>query len=203
MKHLAQHRSYVFPGGGVSSTHAELVASVLPRVDRFPVTLKLIADNAQLGDLQSTYLRPLWRMHRAVSAACATHDTRERRRLSGAKTLRGNLGIDRRELDAGKLPDRSGKMAKSHRLIMLSPLVVALTSLQESPAAVDKTGSAVSGRKTVWPVLSAPFQAPVQRVVRLGQSEIEHTLAEYWQAALRPGRHARQVFRSIAARKEP
>lgn len=183
---LAQHRSYVFPGGGVSSTHAELVAAVLPG-GSLSSHLKLIADNAQLGDLQSTYLRPLGECIALFQPLVRLMTPGKDGAYPGLKPYAEILGSIVKELDAGKPPivPEDGKVTPLPD--MLSPLGrVALTSLQESPAAVDKQVQQFLDANGLAGPLSAPFQAPVQRVVRLGQSEIEHTLAEYWQAALRP-----------------
>lgn len=183
---LAQHRSYVFPGGGVSSTHAELVAAVLPG-GSLTNHLKTVADNTQLGDLSSTYLRPMGECMALFQPLARLMTPGKDGAYPGLKPYADILGGIVKELDSGKpaVTPEDGKTLGLNDI--LSPLGrIALQSLQESPSAPDKQVQQFLDAAGLAGPLSAPFVSPVHRVVRLGQSEIEHTLAEYWQSGLRP-----------------
>jgi len=183
---LAQHRSYVFPGMGVSSTHAELVSAVLPG-GSLSNHLKTISENAQLGDLNSTYLRPLGECIVLFAPLVKLMTPGKEGGHPGLKPYAEILSGIVKELDSGK-PAAIPEDGKTLMLAdMLSPLGrLALQSLQENPAAPDKQVQQFLDASNLAGPLSAPFVAPVTRVVRLGQSEIEHTLAEYWQSGMRP-----------------
>ncbi len=183
---LAQHRSYVFPGGGVSSTHAELVAAVLPG-GSLSNHLKTVSENAQLGDLSSTYLRPLGECIALFQPLNRLMTPGKEGGYPGLKPYAEILAGIVKELDSGKpaaIPEDGKTLALND---MLSPLGrIALASLQENPTAPDKQVQQFLDATGLAGPLSTPFIAPVHRVVRLGQSEIEHTLAEYWESGMRP-----------------
>jgi len=183
---LAQHKSYIFAGGGVSSTHAELVSSVLPG-GALTNHLKMVADNAQLGDLSAPYLRPLGECIALFQPLIRVMTPSKEGGYPGLKPYAEILSGIVKELDTGKpaaTPEDGKTLALSD---MLSPLGrMALSSLQELATAPDKQVQQYLDGVGLAGPLSGPFVAPVHRVVRLGQNEIEHTLAEYWQSGLRP-----------------
>ncbi len=183
---LAQHRSYIFPGGGVSSTHAELVAAVLPG-GSLSNHLKQISDNAQLGDLSSTYLRPLGECIALFQPLTKLMTPGKDGGYPGLKPYAEILGSIVKDLDSGKPPVAAEDGKVTPLPDMLSALGrIALLSLQESPTSVDKQVQQFLDATGLAGPLSGPFYAPVHRVIRLGQAEIENKLADYWQVALRP-----------------
>lgn len=183
---VAQHKSYVFPGGELGSTRASLIELLAPSGSLL-VHLKSVADNANLTGLDGRFMQPI--------AACLTQfkpllmlmTPDKEGGYPGLKPYAGIVGAVVKDLDTGKPAEvkEDGKMPALGDL--LSPVgrlgLAVLTEKESSPERKVEQFLEVAG---LGGPLAPPFLAPTRHVTRLGIAEIERVVAAQWEMTLQP-----------------
>lgn len=183
---VAQHKSYVFPGGELGSTRAGLIELLAPSGSLL-LHLKSVADNANLTGLDGRFMQPI--------AACLTQfkpllmlmTADKDGNYPGLKPYAGIIGAVIKDLDSGKPAEvkEDGKMPALGDL--LSPVgrlgLAVLTEKEGSPERKVEQFLEVAG---LGGPLAPPFIAPTRHVTRLGVAEIERVLATQWEMTLQP-----------------
>ncbi len=185
---MFQYKSYVFPGGAISSTRPALIELLQPGGSLI-THLKAVADNASLPGLDGRFMQPLascLSQLKPVISLVVMKDGGYPALKPYAEIIAGVL----KELDAGKPAQVSedGKLAGLPEL--LSPLgrigLAVLMDQESSPA--RKLEQFVENVGLGGP-LAPPLLAPIQHLARLGQTEVEQVLGQQWeltQQLLRP-----------------
>ena len=178
---VLQYKSYIFPGGALSSTRSALVELLQPGGSLL-THLKSIADNANLPGLDGRFMQPLascLSQLKPVTSLMTMKDGGYPALKPYAEIIAGVI----KELDTGKTAQVSedGKPAGLSEL--LSPLGrIGLAVLMEQETSPERKLEQFLENAGLGGPLSPPLLAPVRHLAKLGMTEVEQVLGQQWES---------------------
>lgn len=177
---LMQYKSYVFPGGALSSTRSALVELLQPNGSLF-THLKAVADNANLPGLDGRFMQPL--------ASCLTQlkpvtslMVQKEGAYPALKPYAEIIGGVLKELDTGK-PAQVMEDGKAIGLTeLLSPLGrIGMSILMEQESSPERKVEQFLESAGLGGQLTLPFLAPIRHLSKLATAEVEQVLSQQWE----------------------
>lgn len=178
---LMQYKSYVFPGGALSSTRSALVELLQPNGSLL-THLKSVADNANLPGLDGRFMQPLascLSQLKPVTSLMVQKDGAYPALKPYAEIIAGVL----KELDTGK-PAQVMEDGKAIGLSeLLSPLGrLGLSILMEQESSPERKVEQYLESAGLGGPLTLPFLAPIRHLSRLATAEVEQVLNQQWES---------------------